>query len=186
MVDLTSLWLPILLSTVAMFFLGFMSYMVFGFHAKDWAELPDEDGFSDSIRERNIPIGNYMFPYCANAEQMKSEAFIEKQKQGPVGLLQVWQPGTGMGKQLACQFIFLLVTSFCLAYLATIALEAGAEFMQVFRFVGTAGMLTFTAANVPTTIWYQSRLSGHVIDGVLNGLAIGLIFAALWPAAVAS
>ncbi len=180
-VELISLWLPIVLSSVALFFLGFLSFMALGFHKSDWSELPDEEAFATAVRDLNIPVGNYMFPYCADAEQMKSEAFIQKQQQGPVGLVQVWQPGSGMGKQLGCQFVFLLVTTFCIGYLATLGVPAGADFMQVFRFVGTAGMLIYTAANVPTRIWFQSRLTGHVIDGVLNGLATGIIFALLWP-----
>ena len=131
--------------------------------------------------EMNIQPGNYMFPFCADAEQMKSEAFIQKQKEGPVGVIQIWQETGGMGKQLGCQFLFLLVTTFCIAYLATLGVNAGAEFMEVFRFVGTAGMLIFTAANVPTAIWFRSRIAGHVIDGIAHGLATGVIFALLWP-----
>ena len=185
MVELTSLWLPIILSAVALFFIGFLSYMVLPIHKADWKELPDEDAFGKAVRNMNIPAGNYMFPYCADAEQMKSEAFIQKQKDGPVGLIQVWNESCNMGKQLGCQFFFLLVTSFCLAYLATLGVPAGADFMTVFRFVGTAGILVYTIANVPNTIWFKARLTGHLVDGVLLGLATGLIFALLWPGGVA-
>lgn len=182
-VALTSLWLPIILSTVALFFIGFISWMVLGLHKPDWNELPDEDAFMASVRDANIQPGAYMFPYCGDAEQMKSEAFLEKQKQGPVGVLQTWQETGGMGKQLGCQFAYLLATMFCLAYLATLGVPAGADFMQVFRFVGTAGILFFSVAIVPQSIWFRSRITGHIIDGVLLGLAAGLIFALLWPGA---
>lgn len=182
-VALTSLWLPILLSTIAAFFIGFITWMVLPVHKDDWHELPDEDKFMDAVREMNLPHGSYMFPYCADAEQMKSEEFIAKQKQGPVGIVQTWEECGSMGKQLACQFLFLLVTSFCIAYLTTLGVPAGADFMQVFRFVGTAGLLIYTAGNVPRTIWFRSRLTGHVIDGIALGLATGLIFALLWPGA---
>ncbi|MGI9427700.1 MAG: hypothetical protein ACR2NM_03500 [Bythopirellula sp.] len=182
-IGLGSLWLPIVLSTVALFFLGFLSWMVLGLHKADWNELPDEDAFGKAVRDLNVQPGSYMFPFCADAEQMKSPEFIEKQKQGPVGIVQIWEETGGMGKQLGCQFVFLLVTMFCLAYLATLGVPAGAEFMQVFRFVGTAGILFFTVANVPTSIWFRSRITGHIIDGVLLGLTAGIIFALLWPGA---
>jgi len=181
MVELSSLLLPIVLSAVALFFIGFITWMVVPLHKADWRSLPDEDAFGKAVRDMNIPTGNYMFPYCADAEQMKSEAFLQKQQQGPVGVVQVWDAAPGMGKNLACQFFFLLVTSFCLAYLATLGVESGANFMAVFRFVGTAGILTYCAANVPSAIWFKSRLTGHIIDGVLYGLATGIIFAMLWP-----
>jgi hypothetical protein len=182
-VGLGSLWLPILLSTAALFFLGFLSWMVLGLHKADWNELSDEDAFGQAVRDLNVQPGSYMFPYCADAEQMKSAAFIEKQQQGPVGIIQIWEETGGMGKQLGCQFGFLLATMFCLAYLATLGVSAGADFMTVFRFVGTAGMLFFTVANVPTAIWFRARITGHIIDGVLLGLAAGVIFALLWPGA---
>ncbi len=180
-VALTSLWLPIVLSTVACFFIGFIFWMVLPVHKADWKQLPDEDAFADAVRGMNIPAGNYMFPYCADAEQMKSEAFLEKQKLGPVGVIQMWEETGGMGKQLGCQFAYLLATSFCIAYLATLGLSAGADFMRVFRFVGTAGILVYTVANVPTAIWFRSRIMGHIIDGIALGLATGFIFAMLWP-----
>ena len=185
-VALTDLWLPVLLSAVALFFIGFITWMILPVHKGDWNELPDEDAFSQALRDMNVPKGNYMFPYCADAEQMKSEAFMQKQQQGPVGVIQIWEECGKMGKQLGCQFFFLLATSFCLAYLATLGVAAGAEFMEVFRFVGTAGILTYCAANVPSNIWFRSRITGHLIDGILYGLATGLIFALLWPEGTAA
>ncbi|MCG8450178.1 MAG: hypothetical protein MI725_11445 [Pirellulales bacterium] len=183
MMELTALWLPTLLSAVALFFIGFMTWMLLPVHKADWRGLPDEDAFGDAVRNLNIPAGNYMFPYCANAEDMKSEAFLEKQKRGPTGTMQIWDGPAHMGKNLVCQFLYLLVTSFCIAYLAKQGLQAGAGFMDVFQFVGTAGILIYTAAHVPATIWFKSRLTGHIVDGLLCGLATGLIFAALWPGA---
>lgn len=181
MVELTSLWLPTLLSAVALFFIGYLTWMVIPTHNKDWIALPDEDGVGKALRDLNVPAGNYMFPYCADPKEMQSEAFIEKQKQGPNGTLQVWDGPCSMGANLGCQFGFLLVTSFCLAYLATLGPKAGDDFMTVFRFVGTAGILTYAAGTVPSSIWFKTRLTGNVIDGVLYGLATGAIFAALWP-----
>jgi len=186
-VALTSLWLPILLSTVACFMIGFLTWMVLPIHQSDWKKLPDESKFADAIRGLNIPMGNYMFPYGKDMEEMKSPEFAERQKQGPNGLLHIWEScgdGGGMGKLLGCQFGYLLAACFCLAYLATLGIAPGADFLRVFRFVGTAGILAFTVGHVPSTIWYKERLTGHVVDGIAMGLAVGLIFAAFWPAGV--
>ena len=185
MVELTSLWLPTVLSAAALFFIGFLTWMVLGFHKADWQQLPDEAAFGEAVRGLNIPAGNYMVPYAGDGEEMKSQDFLDRQQAGPNGTVQLWDGPGSMGANLACQFGFLLITSFCLAYLATLGPQAGASFMEVFRFVGTAGILTYTAGHVPTTIWFKSRLTGNVIDGVLYGLATGVIFAALWPGATA-
>lgn len=180
-VALTNLWLPIVLSAVVLFFIGFITHMVLPLHKPDWKPLPDEEAFRSAVRGLNIPTGNYMVPYCADAEQMKSEAFLRKQEEGPVGIVQLWQEGGGMGKQLACQFVYLLLASYCLAYLATLGLKPGEEAFRVFRFVGTAAILVYILGLVPFAIWFRTRIAGYVIDGILYGLATGLIFALLWP-----
>ncbi|MCA9233587.1 MAG: hypothetical protein KDA57_23305, partial [Planctomycetales bacterium] len=138
---LTSLWLPILLSSVALFFLSFLAWMVLPHHKADWRGLPDERAFGDALAGLNLPPGNYAFPHFKTSEEMKSREFQERQQRGPNGTLQLWNGPCNMGKNLACQFLFFLATSFCLAYLATLGVPAGAEFMPVFRFVGTAGIL---------------------------------------------
>ena len=183
MVDLMSLWLPILLSTAALFFLSFLAWMVLPHHKKDWNGLPDEAAFGKAVSDLNLQPGNYSFPYFESNEEMKSPEFLQRQQQGPNGTLQLWNGPCNMGKCLFCQFTFFLVTNFCLAYLATMGVQAGANFMQVFRFVGTAGILTYTAASVPGSIWFNLRLPGYIVDGLMYGLATGAVFACFWPAA---
>ena len=181
-VALTSLWLPILISTAALFFLSFMAWMVLPHHKADWKGLPDEGVFNEALSGLNVPPGNYMFPYCATSEEMKSPEFAERQQKGPNGTLQLWDGPCNMGRNLGLQFTFFLGASFCLAYLATLGLQAGDDFMTVFRFVGTAGIMTFMTASIPGAIWFNIRLSGYIVDGLMYGLATGLIFAAMWPA----
>ncbi|MEQ8208812.1 MAG: hypothetical protein RH917_03190 [Lacipirellulaceae bacterium] len=180
MVELTALWLPILASTAALFFLGFIFWMVLPVHQADWKRLPDEAAFGEAVRGINIPAGNYMIPY-GDMKEMQTPEFAERQKQGPQGILQIWTE-CPMGKMLGQQVLFLLVTMFSVAYLATQALTPGAEFMAVFQFVGAATLLVLTMGHIPGRIWYKRRALGHVVDGVVQGVAAGLIFAALWPA----
>jgi len=44
-----TLWLPILVSTIALFFVSFLSWMVLQLHAKDWVKIDDEDKLIDTI-----------------------------------------------------------------------------------------------------------------------------------------
>ena len=182
MVELTSLWLPIVLSGVALFFASFLAWMVLPHHKQDWIGLPDEAGFGKALGGLNVPVGNYMFPYCATSQEMKSPKFLERQKSGPNGLLQVWPGPCQMGKNLVCTFLMFLAVSFCIGYLATLGVQPGAEFMQVFRFVGTAGILAYAAGTLLNGIWFPRKLIGDILDGVAYGLITGVIFAAMWPA----
>jgi hypothetical protein len=177
---LANLWLPIVLSAVALFFASFLAWMVVQLHRRDWRKLPNEDGFLLAAREMGLGPGNYSFPACESSAEMKSEEYQRKTQAGPVGVITVYS-GTNMGRNLALTFLYFLVASFCLAYLETLALSAGDKFASVFRFMSTAALLTFLSAIVPHAIWFRIRIVGHVIESIAYAAIVGAIFAALWP-----
>jgi len=179
--SVVDLWLPTLLSAVALFVASFLSWMVVQLHKRDWGKIDQEDAFLKSAGSAGLKRGSYMFPCCANAEEMKSEAFAKKWEAGPCGVITVF-PKVSMGRNLALTFVYFLVVSFCLGYLATLAMERGATFMEVFRFVSTAGVLVFLAAMVQHAIWFHNRIVGHVIESVVYAAITAAIFAAMWPA----
>ena len=177
-----TLIVPIVVSAVALFFASFLSWMVLQLHKQDWVKLAQEDKFMEAVRGCDISPGSYMFPGCNSMEEMKSEEYARKEKAGPHGVMTVFGP-ISMGRNLGLTFIYFLVASFCLAYLTTLAIPPGADFMRVFRFVATAGFMTFFAAIVPHAIWFKCRIVGHLIESVAFAAIIGAIFAAMWPAA---
>jgi hypothetical protein len=177
---LTELWLPILLSAVALFFASFVSWMVLRLHRDDWRKLEREDEFLEAVRGVGLSRGNYMFPYCGTSAEMRSEEYQRKYEAGPRGVMTILA-NTNMAVNLALTFVYFLAVSFCLAYLATLALPRGAGFMTVFRFVSTAGLLTFLAAIVQHAIWFRVRIVGHVIESIAYAAIVGAIFAAMWP-----
>lgn len=80
-----TLWLPIVLSTVAIFFCSFLSWMIFQLHQKDWRKLEHEDAFLECVNELDIAEGSYMFPGTDDPKEMQDEAFQAKYKAGPPG-----------------------------------------------------------------------------------------------------
>lgn len=179
---LTSLLVPIVVAAIALFFASFLSWMVLPLHFADWRKLPQEDGLIGALTELGVPPGNYMFPGWETPEEMKSPEYQQKYNRGPAGVMTIF-PATGMGKKLGLTFVYFLVVCFCLAYLATLALPRGAEFLPVFRFVSTAALLTFLTAMLQHAIWFQNRIVGHVIESIAYACIVGAIFAALWPGA---
>jgi len=179
---LTHLALPIIVSTVALFFASFLSWMVLQIHRNDWRKLEKEDEFLEAAHRLGLSPGNYMFPGCATPDEMKSEAHQKKWEAGPRGVMTVFEK-VSMGKNLALTFLYFLAVNFCLAYLATLAIPAGAAFLTVFRFMTTAAFITYLAAMVPHAIWFHCRIVGHVIESVAYAAIVGAIFAVLWPAA---
>ena len=177
-----NLILPILISTVVLFFASFLSWMVLQLHKSDWKKLRKEDEFLAAVRNCEISEGTYMFPMAESAAEMKNEEFKRKFEAGPRGIVSVFGK-MNMGVNLLLTIIYFFVISFMLGYLSTIALKSGAPFWHVFRFVSTAGLMTFLAAIVQHAIWFRTRIVGHIVESIAYAIITGLIFAAMWPKA---
>jgi hypothetical protein len=178
-----SLWLPILVSGVALFIASWAAWMVLPHHKSEWIGLPNEEAIMRQIKGDNLPPGQYCFPYAASPEDWKSEAYKAKMNAGPNGTLTLWPAPPNMAMNMVCTLAFFIIANFVIGYLAGIALDPGETFMEVFRFVGTAGILTYGTANILNGIWFGRKMVADIIDGVAYGLITGAIFAAMWPAA---
>lgn len=179
-----SLWLPILVSTIAMFFFSYLSWEVLGLHDKDWRKMDDEDKLMDCIRDMNIAEGNYQLPGGDSAKEMHTPEYQEKYKKGPRAVMSVL-PQMNIGKSLAMTALFFLACNITFAYLANFALkpgtDPGADFLTVFRFVATITLMTCCASSLLNSVWFRTRVVGHLIEAFCYCLIAGGIFAALWP-----
>lgn len=186
MVVIADLWLPIVLATVLCFLSGAVLHMMLPLHRKDFVKLPAEDSVLAALRGSGASPGNYMFPAPEGPQSMKDPAWLAKVEQGPVGVMTLAPPGPpAMGPSLAKQFVFHLVVSFVLAYVASRTLSAGMEYLHVFRVTGTVAMLAYIAAIFPAAIWYRepgNYVFGKVVDGFVWGLLTAGSFAGFWPA----
>lgn len=182
--SLVSLWLPILLSGVALFFASWMAWMVLPHHKKEWIGLPNEDAVMRELSGDKLPPGQYCFPYAACPKDMQGEVYKAKMQAGPRGTLTLWKAPPNMGVNMLCTLLFFVIANFTIAYLAAMVLPPGEDRMRVFRFVGTAGVLTYGTANILNGIWFGRKMVGDIADGIAYGLIAGAIFALLWPAAV--
>lgn len=180
MIELTALWLPIVLATVAIFIYSSMAWMMLPHHRPDYAKLEKEDEVMDFVRGLDLADGNYMFPCASSPEDMKSEEMQKKWNDGPRGTLSV-MPNHSMGANIGKTFLVWAVSVFSIAYLATMGVTDQATPMLVFRFFATAGLLVYFVALVPGSIWYHSRIQGHLIDAIVHALVLGGLFAWLWP-----
>src|SRR2546427_10457362 len=86
MTALTALWLPILVSAVAVFAVSSIIHMTPLWHKSDYPRYPSEDRVLDALRPIGIPPGDYLMPRPANPAEMRSPEFKEKMKRGPAVL----------------------------------------------------------------------------------------------------
>ncbi len=184
MVSLGALWLTILLSAVLVFVLSSIIHMVLGYHSSDYTRLPNEDAVRDAIRSGNPAPRQYIIPYCTPKE-MGSPEMKRKYVEGPVGVLNLKPSGAySMGPSLIQWFVYTLVVSFFVAYLASHSVPAGTPYLAVFRIVGTAGFLAYAMGTLPAAIWMGKpwAVAGkEVFDGLLYGLVTAGAFGWLWP-----
>src|SRR5258706_7777504 len=132
MVALGSLWLPILVSAVVVFFASSLVWMLLPHHKSDWSPLPGEAGLLDAMRRAGVGRGQYRFPFCDPRD--KSPENLKKMSEGPTGIMIVLPTGmAGMGKQLGTWFVYLLFVSACVAYLTGHVLATGTGYRTVFR-----------------------------------------------------
>lgn len=185
MVPLTQLWLPIVLSAVVVFVASSVIHMLLGLHFGDYKKLPNEEKLREAIREANVPPGNYMFPCASSPKVMNSPEMIEKWTEGPVGLMNVLPSGPpAMGKNLVQWFAYCLALGFMLAYLAGRTLGPGADYLAVFRVVGTVGFLGYGFAEAVNSIWKGQAWATtfkHMFDGLVYALLTAGVFGWLWP-----
>ena len=185
MVSIPSLWLPILLSAILVFFASFVIHMLLPYHHSDFAKVPSEDQVQDALRKFNIPPGNYMIPCAGGPEGMKTAEFKERFEKGPVLLMTVYgQPSMSMGKNLAQWFVYLLVVGVLTAYVTGRALPQGVPYLEVFRFAGCTAFIAYSIALWQNSIWYKQNWSTTIkntFDGLVYGLLTAGVFGWLWP-----
>jgi hypothetical protein len=185
MVSLGALWLPILLSAVFVFILSSIIHMVLKYHASDYRRLANEDAVRAAIRSGNPAAGQYVTPHVADMKLMDTPEVKQKFAEGPVALMYLRKPGAvNMGPSLGAWFLFSLVVSFFVAYVASHVFGPGAQYLDVFRIVGATAFLAYAAGQVPNAIWMGKPWSvtmKEVFDGLLYGLVTAGAFGWLWP-----
>ena len=189
MVSIASLWLPILLSAVLVFIASSLMHTVLKYHDSDYRKLPDEDAALAALRGLNIPPGNYCAPRPSGGADRKDPAFLAKVKQGPMLLLCVRAGGSmGMGPMLIQWYVYVLVVSALVAYLAGHTLAVGATYPAVFRVAGFTAFMAYAVGQPIEGIWYSRTWSSvwkNVVDGLVYGLLTGGVFGWLWPRVIA-
>lgn len=187
MVSVLDLWLPILLSAVGVFLASFVMQMVLKHHNDDVRKLNSEDEVLAVIRRENPEPFTYGLPH-ATRETMNAPEYVERRSAGPVAFITVMPGGPPtMGKELTGWFVYVLVVSAFAAYVAGRALGPGpVEYLDVFRFAGTAAFLAYAMGQPIESIWWGRPWSStmkNMLDGLVYALVTAGIFGWLYPGA---
>lgn len=185
MVSLAQLWIPILLSAVAVFAASSLIHMVVKWHASDYRSLSNEDEVRAAIRKGSPTPGQYVMPHCSDMKDMGKPEVQEKYKEGPVGFLVLIPNGApAMGPALGKWFVYTALVAFMAAYLASRTLAPGTHYLQVFRVVGAVSFLAYGFGSIQMGIWMGKPWSSVIkdlVDALIYGLVSAGVFGWLWP-----
>ena len=185
MVPVAELWLPIVVSAVAVFVVSAIVWMVLPYHRSDWKRVSDEDGFLDAVRGQKLAAGMYMFPGCSPADVKTPEGKARFEK-GPWGTLVVLTEKPNMGRSLPRWLGFVLLVSLSVAFLCGHFVPKGGNVHAVFHQAVAAAWIVYGGSAIPGWIW-EGKPGSHALKGVFDGLiyaaTTAAIFMWLWPSA---
>jgi hypothetical protein len=184
MTPLAHLWLPILASTVATFFLSAVSHMALPWRKKEWGRMgAKQDAVQAALSA--VGPGQYGFPAPEGPMAPMSKEWLARWEAGPSGWLTIEAPGPmAMGRKLAASFVAYAAVTLLVGYVAALALGPTTPGLVVVRVVSTLGVVAYGAGPVFASIWYARPWRVYLMDlfdAVLYGFAMAGIFAALWP-----
>jgi hypothetical protein len=158
--------------------------MLTPWHAGDFSRLPNEDAVLAALRPFSLTPGAYVAPRPASMKEMGSPEFQAKVKLGPSIMLSVMPGNTGMGAQLALWFVYQLFVALFAGYVTSKALQPGADYKVVFKFVAAIAFAANSIGLWQMSIWYRRSwvvTFKSTIDGLIYALLTAGCFGWLWP-----
>jgi hypothetical protein len=182
---LLALWLPILLSAVAVFIISSLVHMVFKWHMPEYKGFANEDAVRAAINAHQPAPGQYVLPYCTDMKEMAGEAMTKKYQEGPVGFVRLGAPGPNkMGQSLGVWFLFSLLVSAVAGWLATKAYGLDAPALGAAKMAGAIAFIGYGFGGIPESIWLARpwiSTAKYLLDAALYALGTAAVFYWLWP-----
>jgi len=186
MISIAELWLPVLLTSVVVFFASAIIWMLLPHHKKDIQFLKDgEDEYIKTLESIRLKPGLYMYPGCDSTD-MKTDEGKAKWNAGPWGMLTIYGGKPNFGMNLAKTFLAFLAITIFVAYITGISVAPGADYIHVFRVAGTTAILGHCMGGLvgDTFMGKPTRfMITDFIDGIVYALITAGILASMWPAA---
>jgi hypothetical protein len=185
MISFSQVWLPILLSAVAVFVASSIIHMASPWHKNDYPKLVNEDAVMAAMHPLAIPPGDYSFPRPVSMADMKSPAFMERLNRGPNVIMTVLPNGyRPMGPIFVQWFVYLLFVSALAAHVAARGLPANAPGAHVFHETALVTFGAYALGLWQLSIWYSRSWSitlKSTVDAAIYAVITGLVFQLMWP-----
>lgn len=185
--QILQLWLPILVSTVLVFVVSAILWMLTPIHKNDYKNPGDkEGGIQSAFASASLEPGVYFIPsaMCGKGPDAKEKA---KTATGPFVSFTVLPEKPNFGYSLILWFINSLLVSALVGYVTTHTLLPDTAYLRVFQAAGAVATLAYCGYLLPLVAWHSlplKQLPGKIFDGLVYSLLTAGSFAAFWPSAV--
>lgn len=179
------LWLPILLSAVAIFIVSSLIHMLFKWHESTYRKLDNEDAVRAALTAGTPAAGMYVLPHCTDMKQMQEPEMVAKYTAGPVGFITLRPAGTpSLGVPLLQWFLFTLGVAALSAVIAVQAVGLHSDGQQAGHLIGLISLMVYAVGGLPEGIWFGRpwrSVALHALDGLIYATVTALTFMWLWP-----
>ncbi len=184
MVQLADLLLPLIITSVCVFFASSIMWMVLPHHKKDIQFLKDKEaGYIKTLNELDIKPGLYMYPGC-EMKDLKTDEGKARYEAGPWGVMTVYPGKPNFPLNLAKTFITYTIITFMVGYIAGLSLPHGADYMHVFRVVGTTAILGHCMGALVGD-FFMGKPTRFIVTSFFDGFVYAMItagiLASMWP-----
>jgi hypothetical protein len=181
MAMLASLWLPILLSAVAVFVASSLIHMLFKWHNRDYRKLPNEDAVRAAINAGQPAPGLYVLPYYLDGKECSTEEAQTRFREGPVGKLTLRKPGAmSIGPMLMQWFLLNLAVACVAACMAVGSMTPH----HAAHTAWLATLLAYGAGAISEAIWMGKPWAAtlkDLLDALIYAIVTALVFMWFWP-----
>ncbi len=183
--DLLQLWMPIVVTAVAVFIASSLIHMVFKWHNSDYRKLANEDAVRAAISAGSPAPGQYILPHCQDMKDLHGEEMQQKYRDGPIGFLTVRKNGPpSLGGSLLQWFVFNLALAVIAAAIALQTYGLHGEPHRAGHLVGMLSLLAYGGSSVQAGIWMGKPMGSVVkdmLDAFIYATVSALVFMWLWP-----
>lgn len=183
MIDIPSLYLPIVVSAGLCWVAGALIWMVMPWHRSDFRALANEDAVADALR--GASPGQYSIPYFADQKSMADPANAEKWSRGPIAFITVGPNGMpSMGRGMLLSFFYYLLVSVFVAYVTGRTALPGPQYLEIFQIAGAVSFAAYGFAIIQDAVWFArpwSNVGKGLFDALIYACITGGAFGWLWP-----
>lgn len=180
---LAELWLPIIVSGVAVFFMSALNWTALPTHKTEFSVFSNEESVLAALRSSGAVPGRYVAPNMLGGAGNTPEGKA-KLERGPLAYVVIAPPGVpNMGKMMGLSLLSAIVISAFVAYIASNAVAADASYLHVFRITGTVTFMAYAMGPISESIWFARPWGSQLLnafDSLLYAGITGGVFGWLW------